>query len=74
MRLIGMSHLPSGKSEIFDPICFQFHHCSCCQPYFIPILCCQPYFIPILGSYFIPIFFLKINIFEHFRDSNSFFS
>ena len=56
MRLIGMSHLPSGKSEIFDPICFQFHGCSCCQPYFIPILCCQLYFIPILVSYFIPIF------------------
>ena len=64
MRLIGMSHLPSGKSEIFDPICFLFHVCSCFLPYFIPIL----------GPYFIPIYFLKIDIFENSRDSNSFFS
>ena len=67
MRLIGMSHLPSGKSDIFDPICFLCHVCSCFLPYFIPIL----------GSYFIPIYFLyflKIDMFENSRDSNSFFS
>ena len=73
MRLIGMSHLPSRNLKFLDPICFQFHGCSCCQPYFIPILCCEPYLIPILVSYFIPIF-LKIISFEHSRDSNSFFS
>ena len=62
MRLIGMSHLPSGKSEIFDPICFLFHVCSCFLPYFILILV----------SYY-NLLFQKINIFQNNRGSNSFF-